>query len=421
MVSVPAPVMSVLDVLRRNSYAAYLVGGCVRDGLMERVPTDWDVATSARPEAVCNLFARTFPLGQRFGTVAVLIEGTAVEVTTFRRDGTYHDARRPDRVDFVDELTEDLARRDFTVNAMAWNAEEGLVDPFGGQDDLRLGVLRCVGEAERRFSEDALRMLRAYRFAAQLGFSVAPETEEAIRVCAPLCRQLSVERVRDEWQKMMLCQGFSEMNRAVSAGLLDRFFSATAPDFAPLAVVTVAVTAPDSKDDPTLPAMWACVAALMERQGQPAAAFLPRWKLPKRTQQAACAGARLALEMRTCDPADITPTDWRRMCAQHGIAAGLCAAGALDVLRAEEKSASPVYALAALCAVLEPRPCLTVGALKLDGRALMDMGFSGSSIGQVQRWLLQQVLDRPQDNNEGVLRRLAWEMRAKNQESGVVH
>ncbi len=201
---IPAGVARCLETLRRAGHGAYPVGGCVRDLLLGRTPGDYDVCTSARPEQVTALFARTVPTGIKHGTVTVLTEDGPVEVTTFRREGGYADGRHPDGVAFDVGLTEDLARRDFTVNAMALGEEGEVIDPFGGQADLEEGLIRCVGDPDRRFGEDALRMLRAVRFAAQLGFAIHPETEEAIRRNAPRVALVSGERIKVEMEKTLL-------------------------------------------------------------------------------------------------------------------------------------------------------------------------------------------------------------------------
>ena len=189
--SIPTPVSAILETFQRHGFAAYLVGGCVRDGLLGKMPHDWDICTAALPEQTLLLFPDAITTGLRHGTVTVRSGGISVEVTTFRSEGAYSDHRHPDSVWFVSDLTADLARRDFTVNAMALSASGVLQDPFGGRGDLSAGMLRAVGDPERRFQEDALRMLRAVRFSAQLGFRIEQETETAIRMCAPLTEALA--------------------------------------------------------------------------------------------------------------------------------------------------------------------------------------------------------------------------------------
>ena len=195
----------LLDTLHRAGYAAYVVGGCVRDSLLGLTPHDWDLCTSALPQQGMELFGeeKCIPTGLQHGTVTVKQGGGLYEITTFRTEGAYTDGRHPDEVHFVPDVREDLARRDFTINAMAYNAKEGLIDPFGGQADLQSGILRAVGVPHQRFTEDALRILRLYRFAARFGFSIDPPTAQAAQeLCAHLdC--VSVERIEEELAKLL--------------------------------------------------------------------------------------------------------------------------------------------------------------------------------------------------------------------------
>ena len=196
---------ALLTRLHAAGHAAYAVGGCVRDSLLGQTPHDWDLCTSATPEQVLELFGEAYciPTGLQHGTVTVKHGGELYEITTFRTEGAYSDGRHPDHVAFVPDVKEDLARRDFTINAMAYNAEEGLIDPFGGQNDLAAGIVRAVGEPQRRFEEDALRILRLYRFAARFGFAIDPATGQAARA---LCRHLdcvSEERIAEELSRLL--------------------------------------------------------------------------------------------------------------------------------------------------------------------------------------------------------------------------
>ena len=195
----------LLDTLHKAGYAAYVVGGCVRDSLLGLTPHDWDLCTSALPQQVMELFGaqRCIPTGLQHGTVTVKQSGALYEITTFRTEGTYTDGRHPDEVHFVPDVREDLARRDLTINAMAYNEKEGLVDPFGGQADLQSGIVRAVGVPRQRFTEDALRILRLYRFAARFGFAIDPPTAQAAQeLCAHLdC--VSVERIEEELAKLL--------------------------------------------------------------------------------------------------------------------------------------------------------------------------------------------------------------------------
>ena len=202
--------LAVLEALERAGHQAVLVGGCVRDALGGRAPHDYDGASSALPQevlALCGGRFRCIPTGLAHGTVTVVSGGLPVEVTTFRREGTYSDHRHPDGVQYTRRLEEDLARRDFTVNAMAWSPEAGLIDPFGGRRDLAAGVIRCVGEPDRRFQEDALRVLRGLRLAAQLDFRLEPDTAAALRRNTPLLSYVAWERIQAEFLRLLCSPG----------------------------------------------------------------------------------------------------------------------------------------------------------------------------------------------------------------------
>ena len=221
----------LLDTLHRAGYAAYVVGGCVRDSLLGLTPHDWDLCTSALPQQGMELFGeeKCIPTGLQHGTVTVKQGGGLYEITTFRTEGTYTDGRHPDEVHFVPDVREDLARRDFTINAMAYNAKEGLVDPFGGQDDLQSGILRAVGVPHQRFTEDALRILRLYRFAARFGFAIDPPTAQAAQeLCAHLdC--VSVERIEEELAKLLSAS-------APAAYLDEKILGVVLPELSPEAL-----------------------------------------------------------------------------------------------------------------------------------------------------------------------------------------
>ena len=221
----------LLDTLHRAGYAAYVVGGCVRDSLLGLTPHDWDLCTSALPQQVMELFGaqRCIPTGLQHGTVTVKQSGALYEITTFRTEGTYTDGRHPDEVHFVPDVWEDLARRDLTINAMAYNEIEGLVDPFGGQADLQSGIVRAVGVPRQRFTEDALRILRLYRFAARFGFAIDPPTAQAAQeLCAHLdC--VSVERIEEELAKLLSAP-------APAAYLNEKILGVVLPELSPEAL-----------------------------------------------------------------------------------------------------------------------------------------------------------------------------------------
>lgn len=223
--SVPSSVLAVIRHLQANGHQAFLVGGCVRDSLLGKPPKDFDVASNARPDQVQALFDKVIPTGIQHGTITVVSADHHVEVTTFRSEGDYQDGRRPGSVEFQDDITVDLSRRDLTINAMAFDPISGvLIDPFGGQKDIQSGIVRCVGNPLDRFSEDGLRSLRAVRFATVLGFSMDSATEAAICKTLDIFERVSQERVREEFTKIMLSErpafGLTLLHRT---GLLTRF------------------------------------------------------------------------------------------------------------------------------------------------------------------------------------------------------
>lgn len=203
-ISIPREVRNVLNKLHESNYQAFIVGGCVRDSILGKVPEDWDIATNALPGEVKELFGKTADTGIKHGTVTVLIEKSSFEITTYRIDGEYADFRKPKSVTFTSSIEEDLSRRDFTINAIAYSPETGIVDPFGGVMDIRKGIIRTVEDPDKRFNEDALRMLRAVRFSAQLGFFVDERTLISIGMNSSLIESISYERIRDELTKILL-------------------------------------------------------------------------------------------------------------------------------------------------------------------------------------------------------------------------
>lgn len=203
-IQLPDKVHKIIETLEAAGYEAYAVGGCVRDSILGREPNDWDITTSAKPEETKSLFARTIDTGIKHGTVTIMLDKEGFEVTTYRIDGAYEDSRHPKEVTFTASLEEDLKRRDFTVNAMAYNERTGLVDIFDGLADIEQKMIRCVGNAEERFTEDALRMLRAVRFSAQLGYEIEEETKQAIRRLSPQLSRISAERIQAELVKLVI-------------------------------------------------------------------------------------------------------------------------------------------------------------------------------------------------------------------------
>lgn len=213
-IEIPTYVKAVLDRMEKHGFEAFLVGGCVRDSLLGKVPGDYDVTTNALPEETEAVFRddfRVIETGMKHGTVTVLSDGNPIEITTYRIDGEYTDCRRPDSVSFARNLREDLARRDFTVNAMAYSESAGIIDCFGGMEDLKNRIIRCVGEPQKRFSEDALRILRAIRFSSQLDFEIESRTEEAVFSCRDLLKNISAERISVELDKLIMGDNCEEV------------------------------------------------------------------------------------------------------------------------------------------------------------------------------------------------------------------
>lgn len=352
-------------------WPTYPVGGCVRDLLLGRVPGDYDMTTAALPEQVMALFPRTIPTGLKHGTVTVLTPDGPVEVTTFRREGGYGDGRHPDEVTFDATLEEDLSRRDFTINAMALGLEGEIIDPFHGREDLAGKLIRCVGKAEQRFAEDALRMFRAGRFAAQLNFALEGDTLAAIRTCAPLAAQVSAERVRVEVEKTICSPRPGWVAFLIETGLLARYVESATGPFPPLAGLPAEA----------LP-RWAGLCAALGRAPEP---FLKALRLERRTIKACTTGYTLWKKG--------LPTDaggWRRVLAEHGVA-GVCASAWMGDWAGECSSTL-------LEEVLAGGDCWSVKNLALSGAELAALGYHGTEIGAAQKYLLEYVLTFPQEN-----------------------
>ena len=353
----------IIKTLERAGFEARYVGGCVRDTLLNRPIHDWDIATQALPEDVMRLFPHCVPTGIRHGTVTVLLDGVSAEVTTYRLDGVYHDGRHPDGVRFVRRLADDLARRDFTINAMAMDESGAVTDLFGGRDDLSRRVIRCVGDPETRFREDALRMLRAYRFAAQLGFSLDAQTQTAICRCAPLCAALSRERVREEAEKALLSDRPEYFGRMLSEGLLEACMRAEHADFSGLSAL------------PKTPeARW--TAAKLRCPALDPASF----RLPAKLCRLIDLTAQTWREGRT-------EADWKRLIAEHGWETARLQA---DMQRTD------------IVRQIETRgDCVTLRQLAVTGADFPAL--RGKDVGRMLHLLLVYVLDHPGQNTKAQL------------------
>ena len=391
---------ALLDALHTAGYAAYAVGGCVRDSLLGRTAHDWDLCTSALPQQVMELFGaeQCIPTGLQHGTVTIKYGGQLYETTTFRTEGSYTDGRHPDEVQFVPDVREDLARRDFTINAMAYNEAEGLVDPFGGQADLQNGLLRAVGEPQQRFTEDALRILRLYRFAARFGFALDAATARAARQLAPHLDCISAERIQEELAKLLAApQPGTYLEPAVLAVVL--------PELTPAALEAakpVLDACPAGEEN--LPVRWA---ALLGTLGETDT----RRVLKRLRCSNACieetavlmretAGQGVSEEKASAHPGDI---HIRQLLGRYG----LCTVERLCALCAALRpQAAPACALAAQRArqLEADGVCCRVSQLAVNGRDLMAAGIpAGPALRRVLEALLDGVIRAEYPNEKPAL------------------
>lgn len=395
-IRIPPDVAQVLSALEEDGHAAYVVGGCVRDSLLGRTPQDWDVCTSALPAEMKACFhargLRTVDTGIRHGTVTVCLPaGTQYEVTTFRRDGPYADHRHPDRVEFVDRVETDLARRDFTMNAMAYHPNFGLIDPFGGAAALRARTIACVGAPRERFREDALRILRAMRFAAVYGFSVAPETAAAMHGEADALAQVAAERIWKELEKLL--GGVAVTPVLLSfRDVLERLLPALAAFSAAAYEAAARALARDRGDDPAVR-----LALLLAYAPDDGAASLDRLRLDRATRAQTL--ALLALR-----PARLADAPARRWLRRLGAAPFF---QLLAVRAAQGDPAAPALRREAE-AVLRDGLCVSRENLAVTGRDLAAAGIPpGPQLGAALSLLLDRVVDGEVENTREALLRAA--------------
>lgn len=438
-ITIPPQVQALLRQLNAAGFSAYAVGGCVRDSLLGCAPQDWDICTSAAPEQTEACFAadRTILTGARYGTVTVVRGGVPYEITTFRAEAGYADSRHPDRVDFLRELAPDLARRDFTVNAMAADAAGAVTDLFGGQDDLRRGVIRCVGDPAERFAEDALRMLRALRFAARLSFSIDGETAAAIHAARTRLRAVAPERLHKELSGILCGRQAAALLEEFSDVLFELI-----PELAPCQgfrqynphhtrdvwTHTLAVVDGVPPEEPLR------LAALLHDAGKPATFFFDK-NLVGHFYGHPAAGAAVTEEVLRRLRYDRATTEFvtqlvavhgrpipddlrgmRRMLARLG--APVCRAliqlrcadaigtGTAD---AAEQTARCEAALSLLAQA--EKGCSSVSTLAVSGRDLLALGMTqGPAVGAVLKRLLDAVLDGSAPNDRASLLKLASEI-----------
>ncbi len=376
----PENVKTIAQVLRQKGYKAYAVGGCIRDSLMGKIPNDWDMTTSCRPEDMIKIFNdagfRTIPTGIKHGTVSVLIGGEQYECTSFRIDGEYTDSRHPDKVIFTTDISEDLCRRDFTVNAMAGDPlslddDDGVIDLFGGKTDIQNKLVRCVGDAEARFCEDALRILRAVRFATVLDFKIDVETENAAKKLCSRLNSVSAERRIIELKKILLSP-YADRG-------IDLLFGIGAQKY-----IHDGLKKPIIKLS-ELPCDFGCrMAALFGTESVPSLSCLKLSKLEERQIKSICSP-----ENYRSEPSKYNA---RRLISTHGeyaeqasLVRGECALA--DMITAERKKS----------------PCVKISDLKISGNDLISAGFTPRDIGHIMRKLLDAVLIDPEINQKDKL------------------
>ena len=445
-IEIPTGAAYILQQLNKHGYEAYIVGGCVRDSLLGKQPNDWDITTSAKPEEVKAIFHRTIDTGIQHGTVTVLVDREilddgsgspashtdyAFEVTTYRVDGVYTDHRRPESVCFTASLEEDLKRRDFTINAMAYNPEQGVIDIFGGQEDLEKGIIRCVGEASERFDEDALRILRAVRFAAQLDFVIEDQTREAMRDQAKFLKDISAERICTELTKMIVSKHPERLEEAYELRLTNIFL----PEFDRM--MQTPQNNPYHLYDVgrhTLQVMWAVsatpvlrYAALLHDVGKPeckttdetgvdhfyghqelsakmARTILRRLKLDNDTIDQVCRLVRNHDYGLSGDGPGMK--SFRRFVAQLGaehfadfleIRKGDMAGQSAYHLEQRRQVIAHMEAMYA--EIIEQKQCLKLSELEISGKDLIAIGVKpGPDMGRILKALLDRVLEEPELN-----------------------
>lgn len=398
-IALPKDVKHIIDVLMENGYEAYAVGGCVRDSILGRVPGDWDITTSALPMQVKGLFRRTVDTGIQHGTVTVMLGRNGYEVTTYRIDGKYEDSRHPESVEFTPKLEEDLKRRDFTINAMAYNDEHGIVDIFDGVGDLQRKIIRCVGNAHDRFDEDALRILRAVRFSAQLGFGIEENTARAAKELAVNLKKISSERIHTEFNKMLKSPHPDYFSVADAIGIMEIVL----PEYHVMSAEDKAFVGALAKECACLlPERYAAMLFMSGRYSEEGPAdtakrVLKRLKLDNDTINTASMLLRFGMLEITDDESRI-----RHIIYETGDKNIL---RILDFRAAYEKcignDITDVRRMYDICnMIFERGDCVSLKNLAITGRELIAMGVpAGRQMGEILNSLLMLVLDNPQLND----------------------
>lgn len=452
-IRIPQNAESIINILNKNGYEAYVVGGCVRDTLLGRKPEDWDITTSAKPEEVKNLFLKTIDTGIQHGTVTVRMFGCSYEVTTYRIDGKYEDNRHPKNVEFTSNLIEDLKRRDFTINAMAYCPQNGLVDIFDGVGDLEKGIIRCVGDAKERFDEDALRTLRAVRFSGQLGFDIEKHTLKAIIIKSSNILNVSAERIRVEMTKLITSKCPDRLIVASKTGLTGIFLPEWDKMLATkqhckhhlydvgvhsIKVIERVKMLYNGEDPRELQIL--CWSALLHDVAKPECITTDEdgtnhfYGHPEK-------GADMALDILKRLKFDnytinivsrlVRFHDYRFGCSDRVMRRFLNKAG-IDIIpmllllmeadimgqseyMREEKFLMLKEAKKQINMIIEAKEAVTIKELKINGRDLMESGIpSGRIIGVILEKLLEEVFDNPNNNNRKYLLKKATKILEEN-------
>lgn len=448
---IPQKVNDIIEELMKNGHEAYAVGGCVRDMVLGREPEDWDITTSATPLEVKKIFRRTVDTGILHGTVTVLMDKDHYEVTTYRLDGEYEDNRHPKQVSFTSSLAEDLKRRDFTINAMAYNEKEGFVDLFGGLEDIKRGLIRCVGSPQERFDEDALRILRAVRFSAQLGFTIEEETLKAIRNCCENLNNISAERIRVELTKLLTSDHPDRLRDLYQVGITKVIL----PEFDAM------MTTPQknihhiySVGEHTIKAVEEVAGKLVEQRFSSRERTILRWTMLLHDvekpgtisvgkdgqnhfyghQEKGSVTAKNILRRLKFDNDTIAAVthlirwhDYRFVLTPSGMRRAAAKIGRetmellFEVNRADTLAKNPQYSKEKLerleearrlyQEIVEREECVSLKELKINGEDLIRLGLKpGREIGELLSRLLSVVLEEPEKNNKDTLLTIAKTM-----------
>ena len=401
IIDLPKNVENIIERLKEHGFEGFAVGGCVRDSLLKKTPTDWDITTDALPEDMKKIFKKTFDTGIAHGTVTVLMDGVGYELTTYRIDGNYSDGRHPDSVSFSKNLSEDLCRRDFTINAMAYSHNKGIVDLFGGRKDLQNGIIRAVGDAKKRFDEDALRMLRAVRFAAQLGFKIDDDTFEAIRERAKLLSKVSKERIFVELNKS-LCGDFAQNIKMVYTSGLYRYIG---KEFAKLDESIYDFYPRKFHNKKHM--YWAAFLENIENV-EAVKKILFELKSDNATRNNTYL---LVKELKNPLPSSDEDIRW----SLHRIGADLFY-DYIEILRSDKKNKDILDKIDTIedrySLIMKENHAYEISMLDITGKDLMDIGISkGPKIGEVLEFLLKKVIENPLNNEKLSLLRLAKEFK----------